>query len=323
MRDGRIRYQCKECGKWFSVNRKAGLDISRMTLDHLDGMPLRKIADRYKVSISSAFSKVRSYLDKLPNCADVTRKYCSRFSGILVVDGKFVCVRGYEKKIPTFYGIDYLSHDIPTFKLMPSENYEACVNYFKSLRLLNYPLRALVSDDNPNIREACLAIYPNAIIQICQNHYLENVRKTLNVRTDPTYTPFMRRVEVLFKFKRSKDDFNRYAKTILNDYQDFSICVAVMIDIHKKKGLLLGYLNCKHCPRTTNIIESFNSHLNARLESIKGFKSFRSADLWLNGYFLRRRIKRFTDCRGKFKHLNGKKSLEQTQKCDVVIPPLF
>jgi len=123
------------------------------------------------------------------------------------VDGKFVCVRGYEKKIPTFYGIDYLSHDIPTFKLMPSENYEACVNYFKSLRLLNYPLRALVADDNINIRIACLAVYPKAVIQICQNHYLENVRKTLNVRTDPTYTPFMRRVEVLFKFKRS----NNYA----------------------------------------------------------------------------------------------------------------
>ena len=294
-----------------------------MTLDHLDGMPLRKIADRYKVSISTAFNKVRSYLDKLPSCADATRAYCSRFSGILVADGKFVCVRGYEKKIPAFYGIDYLSHDIPTYKLMPSENYEACVNYFKSLRLLNYPLRALVSDDNPNIREACLAIYPNAIIQICQNHYLENVRKTLNVRTDATFVPFMSKLEALFKFKRSEDDFNRLARNILNEFKDQSICVSVMLDIHKKKELLLGYLKCKHCPRTTNLIESFNSHLNARLESIKGFKSFKSADLWLNGYFARRRIKRFTDCRGKFKHLNGKKSIEQTQKCDVVIPPLF
>lgn len=286
-------------------------------------MPLRKIADRQNISTATAFNKTGSFLEKLPDCADITRAHCSKFCGILVSDGKFVSVRGYEKKIPAFYGIDYLSHDIPTYKLMPSENYEACLNFFRSLRLLNYPLRALVSDDNANIREACLSVYPKAVIQICQNHYLENVRKTLGVRTDPTHTPFMRELEKLFRFKRSMDDFNRCAKNILNEYQDQSICVSIMVDIHRKKNLLLGYLRCKHCPRTTNIIESFNSHLNARLESIKGFKSFKSADLWLNGYFIRRRLKKFTDCKGKFRHLNGKKSIDQTKKYDVDIPTFF
>lgn len=166
-------------------------------------------------------------------------------------------------------------------------------------------------------------VYPKAVIQICQNHFIENIRKTLNVRTDPTYVPFMKKVETLFSFKRSEDDFNRFAKNIFNEYKNDNLCVLVMVDIHNKKDLLLGYLKYKWCPKTTNIIESFNSHLNARLESIKGFKSFYTADLWLNAYFIRRRTKKFTDCKGKFKHLNGKKSLEKTLKPGVDIPTYF
>ncbi|MCX6783461.1 MAG: hypothetical protein NT141_00050 [candidate division WWE3 bacterium] len=97
----------------------------------------------------------------------------------------------------------------------------------------------------------------------------------------------------------------------------------IMLEINRRKELLLGYLRYKHCPKTTNIIESFNSHLNDRLESLKGFKTYKTADLWINGYFLRRRTKKFTDCKGKFRYLNGQKSLEKTLKDDVDLPLFF
>ena len=74
----------------------------------------------------------------------------------------------------------------------------------------------------------------------------------------------------------------------------------------------MAHLWVKHTPRTNNLIESFNSHLQGRLKTIKGFESFNHAELWLNAYFLRRRTKKFTDCEGKFKSLNGKSSIEIT-----------
>lgn len=274
-------------------------------------------------SLGGTFSKVIKYLEGLPHCADVTRKYCSKWSGILVVDGKFVKVRGYEKKIPVLYGIDYTAHDIPTYRLCVSENYLACVEFFKSLRLLNYPLRALVCDDNENIRLACLFVYPNAVIQICQCHYLENIRRVLGVRSNPTYVPFVKALEGLFHPKRCEDDFNRVAKNILTEYRADERCVSVMIDIHRRKCLLLGYLNCKQCPKTTNIIECFNSHINGRLLSQRGFKTFANADSFVNGWFLRRRTKKFTGCKGKFKHLNGKKPLEISKRDNVGMPTFF
>lgn len=283
-------------------------------------MPLRKLANHSGISLGSAFNKTSKAINALPHCADITRALCTKFCGILVVDGKFVKVRGYDKKIPVIYGVDYLTHDIPTYKLCPSENYQACLDFFTHVKLLNYPLQALVCDDNPNIREACLAVYPKAVIQICQNHFKENIRKALNVRTDPTYQPFMHDIEILFAFKRSLDDFNRVGKNIFNKYKGDKNCIRILLDIDFRKELLLGYLKFPGTPRTTNLIESFNSHMQSRLKSIKGFKSFKTADLWVNAYFIKRRTQKFTDCRGKFKHLNGRTSLEKTVKENVDIP---
>lgn len=69
-----------------------------------------------------------------------------------------------------------------------------------------------------------------------------------------------------------------------------------------------------HVPRTNNLIESYNSHLESRLKTLKGFKSFIHADNWLNAYFIHRRSKTFTDCEGKFKRLNGFCSLQKTME---------
>lgn len=259
----------------------------------------------------------------LPHVADITRKYCHHFCGILLVDGKFVKVKGFERKIPVIYGVDYLTHDIPTYKFAPSENYQACLSFFQSLRLLNYPLQAVVCDDNENIREACLAVYPKAIVQTCQNHFKENIRASLGVRTDPTYQPFMREIEELFATKRALADFDYRARRIVLRYQHWPLCVAIMLDIQRKKNLLLGYHGLKNVPTTTNLIESLNSHLEGRLKTIKGFESFKHADLWLNGYFLRRRFLKYTDCEGKFKHLNGKTSFGESSKCDLDLTRFF
>jgi len=123
--------------------------------------------------------------------------------------------------------------------------------------------------------------------------------------------------------KRDESDFNRRAKGILGDFQDEAHCVQVMIDCYRKLPLLRGWSQGKHIPTTTNLIESFNSHLEGRLKSIKCFESFAHANTWLNAYFLNRRVKKFTDCEGKFERLNGKTSLSQTQKPGIDIPDFF
>lgn len=219
--------------------------------------------------------------------------------------------------------MDYTTHDIPTYILSEAEDYQTFLNFFGSLRLLNYPLKAIVCDENTNIYQACKYVYPQAAVQLCQNHYKENIRRSLDLVANRQYTGFMREIEELFLFKRSPDDFNRKAKLIFSQYQGNVLCTSIMADIYRNQSLLLGWRGEKHIPTTTNLIECFNSHLQGRLKTIKGFESFKHADLWLNGYFLRRRLKKFTSCEGKFRVLNGYNSLQKAKKPDVDIPPFF
>lgn len=235
-----------------------------------------------------------------------------KFCGILVVDGKFIRVKGYERKIPVVYGIDYVTHDIPTYIFSHAENYQTCHSFFTSLRLMNYPLQAVVSDDNANIYQAAESVYPKSISQICHNHYKEGIRQNLSVRTDETYLPFMGEIEMLFEKRRSKDEFVRVAGKIFNRYKGDSRCISVMVDIQKRLPQLTAYMQQQHIPRTTNLIESYNAHLEGRLKTIKGFESFSHADRWLNAYFLKRRLQPFTDCTKQFRSLNGTCALEHT-----------
>jgi len=184
-------------------------------------------------------------------------------------------------------------------------------------------LQAVISDDNINIYQTATKIYPKAITQLCQNHYKERIRQTLSVRTDETYRPFVKEIEYLFRKRRSKEEFNNVALKIYKRYSSSDICKSILVDIQRRLPQLLAYTNIPKVPKTNNLIESFNSHLEGRLKTIKGFDSFKHADTWLNAYFIRRRLKPFTDCAGKFRHLNGKRSLEKTIKPNYKIDTIL
>lgn len=312
VRRGKLKFYCKSCCGWFQINRSKEKGLKKVLLSHIQGQSFRSIAESCNVTAPTAFRAYLKASKSIPLCIDITRNYCSRFCGILLVDGKYLKVKGYKKKIPVIYGIDYLTHDIVHFVLGPSENYSLLLKFFSSLKLANYPLQAVVSDDNQNIQQACLKVYPTVIWQLCQNHYKHNLRITLNLKNDPTCRSFMKDIETLFSNKISIEDFRSRALKIYTKYKNDNLATKVMIDIARRSGDLLAYLKLKNTPRTTNLIESFNSHLQGRLKTIKGFENFKNANNWLNIYFLRRRLKKFTDCEKQFKKLNGISSLELT-----------
>lgn len=294
-----------------------------MLLNHLDGVSFRNLGSHHKLNASTVYRKVAKLLQELPHLADVTRKYCSCFCGILLVDGKFVKIKGYEHKLPVIYGVDYFTHDIPHYRLSRSEGYQNCLRFFESLRLLNYPLQAIICDDNVNIYQACQYVYPKVVIQLCHNHYQESIRKALQTRTVSTYQNFMYSLQELFIRKRTQEELDKLAGKIVKSFGEDEICLQIMADLYRRKKHLFAYHSLRGLPTTTNLIECFNSHLQGRLKTIKGFESFRHANLWLNAYFLRRRTKKFTDCGGKFRTLNGKTSLEKSQIPDLDLPTFF
>jgi len=207
---------------------------------HLTGTSYRNIGRFASRAGSSVYRLSSSALTSFPHCADITRKYSVHFCGVLLVDGKYVKVKGYERKIPVLYGIDYLTHDILTYTLSVAENYQTCLSFFSSLRLLNYPLQAMVCDDNINIQQACKYIYPNAVIQLCQNHYKQNIRVNLGLHTHIYHLPFMRRIEELFEKKRSKEEFLHKAGNIYRQYGNTPEYKSILLDNDVPRSKLRG-----------------------------------------------------------------------------------
>jgi Transposase, Mutator family len=305
---------------------------SGLLLDHLKGASIRTLATKIGKGIDTAYRRIVEELDALPHNNDVTLSYCNpkRFCGFLVVDGKFVTVKGYDRKIPFIYGIDYLTHDIPICLLAPSENYQALLQYFTKLKNTGYDLQALICDDNESIRMAAKQVYPNVIIQLCHVHFLESIRRALKVRSEDTYHSFLQDIqEKIFDLPYlGQANLQRHIRWRAPRHYDDPLKIQTLEHIFDYSDLLTGYVQAEKlfhngCPRTTNITEGCNKQLNGRLKTIQGFQSFASAERWLSAWILQRRLTPFTDCRKKFRRLNGICSLENTRMKKFKLPKLF
>jgi hypothetical protein len=317
-----LRYFCKACHHHFSYN-PCFRDTKAILSDHLDGFSFRTLARKYDISPMNAWRICEEELKKLPDNNQFTFQYCNRFSQILVCDGKYFNVASQPYDWVLLWGFDYFRHDIPVILVAPAESYASWAKFFTYFRIINNYPRLVVCDDNVNEKMAARAKLPGVKIQACYNHFKENIRRTLKIRSDETYRTFMHRVEDVFVGKRADEDRNKRLFSLFQEYQSDPACVAVLMNIQKYSPELLAYRGIPAAPTTSNIIEGMNSHIEARLHSLRSFQSPTHAKLWFNGFILKRRFTPFTDCRGKFKHLNGKSGVQMTKKPELVLPTLF
>jgi len=153
----------------------------------------------------------------------------------------------------------------------------------------------------------------------------ENIRRDLHVKSDDFYKPFMKRIESIIDSsnKLSNETFNKWLWTLYRDFNNDFFCLQILTNIEKYKAELLAYRNIPQAPLTNNIIEGLNSHLEGRLQKLRSFQTIKHARLWFNGYILKKRFTKFTDCGLKFRYLNGKTGVEMTKKERVTLPLCF
>lgn len=262
-------------------------------------------------------------LKNLPNNNQFTFNYCSQFSRTLVVDGKYFPVAGEVSDWVLLWGMDYFRHDIPIMLVAPSEGYQPWSKFFYYFRIIEHYPDLVVCDDNANCKMAARKHFPAVKIQTCFNHFKENIRRDLRTRSEDTYKPFMRTIEDVLTEKLNDQDMNNRLGALYGAWNHDPVAVSVLANIERYRGELTGYRGVPGAPVTTNFIEGMNAHLEARLQALRSFQSVAYAKLWMNGYVLKRRYTRYTDCRRKFRFLNGKRGVELTKKPEVDLPPLF
>ncbi len=303
------------------------MPIPPLWIEHIDGAPFRKLGDENHLSGKQTYTRVMAELNQLPENTTVTKTLCDprRFCGILIIDGKYVAVKGFKAKIPFIYAIDYLTHDIPYGQLSVAEDEMSFSRFFQQLYALGYDIQIVVADDRAGIKRALHKVFPHAFLQLCHNHYLENIRTLLRVRSEERYRHFFHSLKLhVFTEGRDEESIALGLAHVLEKHAAHSHKLQDMLwGIKQRSEVLFNYLAVPGCPNNTNLIELYNSHLNGRLKTIKGFQSFPSAHRWLNAYLIRRRTKLLTDCEGKFKHLNKHCSLELTIKKQALWPEIL
>lgn len=93
-----------------------------------------------------------------------------------------------------------------------------------------------------------------------------------------------------------------YRKRIIKVYEQFKEDERYLFTSLEHPGL--------NIPKTTNLNEGYNNQLENRIFSIRGFETIKTCKDYGNALILKRRFKKFTDCKKNFKHLNGKSPLE-------------
>lgn len=288
----------------------------------MDGAPYRPLGNELGLSPSQTYTRVIEELKQLPDNTELTKHYCDRWSGVLNVDGKYITIKGYAKKIPFIWCVDFLQHDFPVGLLAEAESVAAFSEVFALLKSCNYPLRIVISDDVAPLKIALKQYYPDAKLQLCHVHYIENIRQQLHIRTQDTYQHFFHSLMVhVFTdtLTRQEREEGLWYVWQQRSNGDLLLC-GIIQEIAKRFDDLFAYTTVSNCPKTNNLIECFNSHLNGRLKTVKGFQSFESAQRFFNAYVIRRRTKPFTDCTGQFKKFNGLIPLQNSIKLNTPFP---
>jgi len=260
----------------------------------------------------TVYRLVMSALKKIPNSNHVTEVVCDKFSSYLQVDAKYISVRGV--KMAFIWAIDYYTHDIVWHMLVPEENSLAYLTLFKRLRSSGYELKGLTCDEHQAILGTVNLVFPKASVQICIVHYLRNVRYKLNLKEDEDIF-FLKDLKRLL-LAESMKEFSIRGRKMMERYRG-NHQVEILADVVRKESYLTTHIREGKVPATSNLIECYNKHLNARLKKIDGFKSYRNAGLWLNGYVWLKRTSKLQCCKEKFKRLNGYLPLGLTSRDDL------
>lgn len=322
-RNGRKRYRCPAQHN-FSINRRRN---PKILSSYLVGPSVRNIAAESGLKKSAVAEHLKRELKALPKNEGITKAYCTRFGGVLNLDGVYVRIRGVLKKLPFIFGIDFITHDVPLGIIDFSESEEAFERFFNILKAIGYPLRYVVADEAAALKPALRKVFPEANVQLCQVHVLRNIRKELHItKKNETHLPFFSEIKKLFSLageENRRNHFHEMARSQTIGDGEWEILKSIKLrweDLFRYESIRKEGLAC---PRDNNLIEAYNNHFQDRMGSIKGFESISSAERFVNAWMIRRRFTPFRACGEHFKHLNGHTPFSKSRNPDLPYPNIL
>lgn len=310
---------------------------AQITRESLERASIRILSRRYGRAKDTIMRIIHRVCAALPSSLEIAERLRPLWSGVLTVDGKVVKV--YDAVIERMdrsklsddelralhrqrwlVGIDHGTGDLPHYDLFEEEGRIEWIMYFRQLRAIGYPLKAVVSDGNEDIPRAARFVYsPDVVHQLCTRHFVEGLgtllppddedRRVERQRLEGLITMIQRTIEAdtVEAAAERLTELTAYRRTIRSH-----TATAIVNRFKAARGALCAHLLHPELrlSHTNNDAENLIRQLNARLKTIGRFMHHRSARSYCNAWALLRRFTPFTDCCKARRDRNGKCPLQ-------------
>jgi hypothetical protein len=238
-----------------------------------------------------------------------------QWSGYLLADGDSIRVGSNSESL--LLGVDSYSQDIPHALLAEHEDSRNWNKFFAVIKaFLRYPLKGITSDGDPALQKAREAVFPNTPWQLCIKHFEDGLSRFLRYQFTQRRGYWRETDRLLMAvhdmiYAKSFPLSQNYLSAISTDPGFRQAGLSEVIDtIIEKFPHLVTYHFHPGMPRTTNIAEGVISRLDEKINTADGYKCHETCWATAKMLIMHYRFKRFTDCRKRNKHKNGKCPLE-------------
>jgi len=310
----RRRYYCIDCGKTFTPQRQQITEEAvRLYFD--TGASYRGVGRHLSIEPKTAYKRIISMGFQSKSPMQVSLELKPRWCGYLCVDGDTITVGRHSECL--MIGVDCYSQDIPHAILAEHEDGMNWTHFFLVTKYpIDYPFKGIISDGDPAIQEARQAVLPDVPWQLCVKHFEDNLSRYLRY----TFTQkrgYWRETDRLLKavhnmlYSRSLKKAKKYLSAISIDPGFKKAGLSKVIDnIEEQFPYLVTHHSHPGMPRTNNIGEGVISRLDEKINRADGYMCHDTCWATMKLLITWYRFKRFTDCRKKNKHKNGKSPLE-------------
>lgn len=330
------RFVCGDCelswclGERQVVNENIQAVIVRESLERGS---IRILARRFQKSKQWIMDTIHQGVRNLASSEWIAKRFQPTWSGILVVDGKFVKVwdrlesvmrpsdffsetmrRAMHMKV-WLCGIDSGTGDLPHYDLADEETKVDLVLYFKKLKEIGYVLNVLVCDGNEDIVSAARKVFGSAfLVQRCTRHFVEGQKRKAIEASCKDHLLVLECITLIQKIIEASSlaESCHYIEDLKRRNFRHPVCRLLIADFKQHSTVLTTHLFHPelHIPHTSNEIENLFKQLGLRLTSFGRFGHWIYARDYLNAWALLRRCTPFTDCRGERRCRNGKSPLQ-------------
>ena len=331
--DGRkvVKFECKVCKKNWTANHAnpSKIDGGQLVKESLERASVRILSRRHGHGKKQIMATIHQVTSEVKDSVWIANHFPLRWSGVLVVDGKYVksydrltkqlkgkwsdkILQAMNRKV-WICGIDYETGDLPHYQLAEEESKIELVMYFKTLKEIGYPLRVLVCDGNVDIPSAARHVFGDEIIvQLCTRHFVEGLKVKAGVLFEH---PRIRNLIFLIQRIIEADDLEtagRYLEQLKQLPRLMKLEKELIATFKRHAEKLTAHLLHPKIsiPHTSNDIESLFKQLGLRLETVSRFNQWQYAAHYLKAWALLRRFTPFTDCRNGRRWRNGKAPIE-------------